>query len=169
MSWNHPPPLSQSPLKSPHKAKPKQLPWIDSPSSSIKSYEDCQENFGTSSSAGTIRKSHTNQKKNFDKYSLQSTHQMSDPGCYLRKSPMSPKNKFEFEMLSTQHFSKSPFKNFHYHQHENSSTALSDSAPATLSSPMKKYEYNLATTSSSSSSCPKTENSAGEFLLLLNC
>jgi hypothetical protein len=164
MSWNQPSPLPQ--LKSPHKAKPKQLPWIDSPPSSVRSYEECHENFGTSSSAGTIKKSHTGQKKNFDKYSLQSTHQMSDPGCYLRKSPMSPKNKFEFEMLSTQHFSKSLFKNIHY-QHENSSTALSDSAPATLSSPMKKYEYNV--TAASSLSFPKTENSAGEFSLLFNC
>lgn len=155
MSWSQPPSLTQ--LKSPHKVKPKQLPWIDSSPSSVKSYEECQENLGTSCSAGTIRKSHASQKKNFDKYSMQSTHQMSDPGCYLRKSPMSPKNKFEFEMLST----KSPFKNIHY-QHENSSTALSDSAPATLSSPMKKYEYNVT-----ASSFPKAENSAGDFFLTL--
>jgi hypothetical protein len=87
---------------------------------------------------------------------MQPPHQLSDPGFYLSRSLRSPKassnQTFEFELSSTAQYSRSS-PNRHFY--EDSST---DSAPATLASPLKKYEYNGAVSSNI-----KSENSAGEF------
>lgn len=161
MSWKTPPP----PL-SPHKvAKTKQQLSSDS----CVQNSDRFDNNNMSPAKKLPNTSMTTRKSNYGKYCLPTT-QMSDPCFYSSrrnpKSPKSPNQNFDFEMSSTSHFSRSPLKSNNARFYENNSVA-SDSAPATLSSPMKKYEYNIVSSSPTSSSTSSSCNSAGEFSLLI--
>ncbi|KAG5682220.1 hypothetical protein PVAND_011586 [Polypedilum vanderplanki] len=154
-SWNKtPPPLS------PRKAKQQQHSW-DAPT--INLYDPNRE-FLDETSACDEKKSNS-QKKNSsssatrkikynNKYCLPNTvHQMSDPGTYL-KSPKSPNSQhFEFELSHTPKYSKAPMKTCTFNRRFYEDMSNSDSAPATLTSPMKKYEYSFVT--------PKHESSSG--------
>lgn len=158
MSWSHtPPPLS------PHKIKPKQHTSSDTPQCG-KSYDGGERNNSPTSSS-IAKKCPSSRKINYGKYCLPTTpHQLSDPGFYSSrnlKSPKSPSQHFEFELSTPSHFSRSPQKN-NIRYYDN--TATSDSAPATLSSPMKKYDYNFAPPQPCNKS---SESSGGEFSLLI--
>lgn len=157
MSWSHtPPPLS------PHKIKSKQQTSSDITQCG-KSYDNERNNSPTSSSIA--KKCPSSRKINYGKYCLPTTpHQLSDPGFYSSrnlKSPKSPSQHFEFELSTPSHFTRSPQKN-NIRYYDN--TASSDSAPATLSSPLKKYDYNFAPPQPCNKS---SESSAGEFSLLI--
>lgn len=115
--------------------------------SSRDSFESC--------SSGSTSKSAKPRVMNYERY-MTPPHQLSDPGFYLSrsiKSPKTPNKVFEFELSTTQHLRSSPNRHFY----EDSSTT--DSAPATLNSPLKKYEYNAVPSNI------KSENTAGDFIL----
>lgn len=173
MSWKTktPPPLS------PRKPKIQQQSWEGAPTINV--YDPSRDFFDESSSCaamtGNPLKKNTgssaSQKSKYNKYfSPNAMHQMSDPGTYymaasssLSKSPNSPKSpntkKFDFELSTTpdDRFSRSsPSKSFGSNRRYYEDTSTSDSAPATLASPLKKYEYDYVATASSS---PKFESS----------
>jgi hypothetical protein len=158
MSWSRtPPPLSPR--------KPKQQSW-EAPT--INLYDPNREFFDDSSSSSSAKilnapkkssASSSSRKMKYNKYCLPSTmHQMSDPGTYMVKSPKSPgtQQHFEFELSTTPKYTKSPLKTHTSNRRYYEDTSTSDSAPATLTSPMKKYEYGAVS--------PKFEGS-GKVLL----
>lgn len=136
MAWNQP---SNS-----HKSK-KQQTSLQTDSS--------RDSFESTSSAASSQSSKA-RVMNYEKY-MQPPHQLSDPGFYLtrsRKSPKASNQIFELELSSTgEHFRSSSNRHFY----EDSTTT--DSAPATLASPFKKYDYNAV------SSSFEPESSAGEL------
>lgn len=145
MAWNQTPQSSNL-----HKNKQQQNSLQTD--SSRDSFESC-------SSGATSKSPKSRNVMNYERY-MQPPHQLSDPGFYLSRSLKSPKassnQTFEFELSSpAQYLRSSPNRHFY----EDSTTT--DSAPATLTSPLKKYEYNAV------SSNVKSENSAGEFLVHL--
>lgn len=138
MAWN----------QSPQQSKTKKQQNSIQTDSSRDSFESC--------SSGATSKSPKPRVINYERY-MQPPHQLSDPGFYLSRSLKSPKGSknqtFEFELSSTaQYLRTSPNRHFY----EDSSTTT-DSAPATLTSPLKKYDYNAV------SSNIKSENAAGEL------
>lgn len=90
---------------------------------------------------------------NYEKF-MQPLHQHSsdsDPGFYLTKHfKSSEKKAFDFELSSTTKHLKSS-------SHRLVDSLTTDSAPATLNSPMKKCEYNAVS----------SENSAGKSNIIL--
>lgn len=151
MSWSQtPPPLS------PHKVKSKKQHILSDISTS-----QCGKNYDNSptTSIGSAKKcpstitATATRKVNYKKYCLPTVpHQMSDPSSSRNnniKSPKSPSNHhFEFELSSPTHFSlrSSPHNKNNMRCYYERTT---DSAPATLSSPMKKYDYNFVVSDSS--------------------
>jgi hypothetical protein len=118
-------------------------------------YDANREFFDDNSSAGstkilnpppaTRKSSSSSVSRKYNKYCQPNAmHQMSDPGTYMVKSPKSPScssQHFEFELSHTPKYSKSPHKSHTSSRRYYEDTSTSDSAPATLTSPMKKYEY----------------------------
>lgn len=149
MSWSHtPPPMS------PRKPKIQQQSWDGNPT--INLYDPNREFYESNAATGAstaIKKSPTNQtrKLNYGRHCLPNPkHQMSDPGTYYSlasssavKSPKSPNAQtFEFELSVTpQHMSRSPLKSVAPNRRFYEDTSTSDSAPATLMSSARKYEF----------------------------
>lgn len=149
MSWNQtPPPMS------PRKPKIQQQSWEGTPT--INLYDPNREFYDSNpnmpqTGAATIKKSSTNQtrKVNYGRYCLPNPqHQMSDPGTYYSmtstapKSPKSPNAQtFEFELSVTPQHSRSPLKSVASNRRFYEDTSTSDSAPATLMSSSRKYEF----------------------------
>lgn len=153
MSWNHtPPPMS------PRKPKIQQQSWEGTPT--IHLYDPNREFFESNPTmpmAGAavvnqaIKKSPTNQsrKVSYNRYCLPNPkHQMSDPGTYYSmtsssvKSPKSPNAQtFEFELSATPQHSRSPLKSAAPNRRYYEESSTSDSAPATLTSSPRKYEF----------------------------